>query len=316
MATSGVYGFYVTRDDIVREALLNLKKIDGIDPIEPTLMADCVRKLNLLVKQWQGRADFAPGLKVWTRKTGHLFLNTTPGAYMLSHTTTGWAYDPLQTTTTAPLAAAATGVQVSSITGMTIGDKVGVQLDTGALFWTTIASFGTLTINLSSGLPSSSATGNVVFTYTSTPQFPLVIESATLRDVNYADTPLNIMQRRDYDFLPNKADPTNVGDPTAILYETNLGYGNLVVDVGACTDTSKRIVLTFMESVQDIVNNTDVPYYPQEWYRPLCWALAKECAPMLNAKWGPECESNYTDSLGIAKHKDPEVETRYFQCGE
>ena len=316
MATSGQYGFYVTRDDIVREALLNLKKIDGIDPIESTLMNDCVRKLNLLVKQWQGRADFAPGLKVWTRKVGHLFLRSTVGGYTLNNSAVGWAYDPVQTLTTATLAAAATTVPVQSISGMTAGDHVGVILDTGDIFWTTIASFGTLTINLSSGLPSSSTVGNVVYTYTSTPQFPLIIETATLRDVHYTDTPLNILQRKDYDFLPNKADPLNTGDPTAILYETNINYGTLYTDIASANDMSKHIVLTFMETVQDIVNNTDTPYYPQEWYRPLCWALAKECGPMLNAKWSPEMESNYMDALGIAKHKDPEISTMYFQCGE
>lgn len=316
MATSGVYGFYVTRDDIVREALLNIKKIDGIDPIESTMMNDCVRKLNLLIKQWQGRADFAPGLKVWTRKVGHLFLSNQTGQYTINSSTTGWGYDPRMVTTTAAVAAAGTAVPVTSITGMTVGDKVGVVLDTGALYWTTIASFGTLTVNLSAGLPSSSSSGATVFTYTSTPQFPLYIETATLRDANYTDTPLNIMQRRDYDFLPNKVSPTNTGDPTAILYETNINYGTLYTDIAACDDVSKHIVLTFMETVQDIVNNTDTPYYPQEWYRPLCWGLSKECAPMFNAKWTPEMESNYTDALGIAKHKDPEVETRYFQCGE
>jgi hypothetical protein len=316
MATSGTYSFSVTRDQIVRKALLDIKKIDGIDPIDPTVMSDCVFNLNLLVKQWQGKADFAPGLKVWTRKTGHLFLHSTTGEYALSTTYAGWAYSPVQTATTAALAATATAVAVSSIAGMTVGDHIGVQLDTGDLFWTTIASFGTLTVNSSAGLPSSSASGSVVFTYTSTPQAPLIVETATLRDINYADTPLNIMQRRDYDFLPNKVSPTNYGDPTAILYEANLGYGTLYTDIAGSNDTSKHIVLTFMEAIQDIINNTDTPYYPQEWFRPLCWGLAKECAPMFNAKWTPEMEANYNDALGIAKHKDPEIETRYFQSGE
>lgn len=316
MATSGTYSFYVTRDDIVREALLNIKKIDGIDPIPPELMNDCVRKLNLLIKQWQGRADFAPGLKVWTRKTGHLFLHSNTGEYPISTTLQGWATNYVQQFITSALSVGVTVVPVASTSGMTVGDKVGIELDMGDLFWTTVASLDATNVTLASSIPSTSVSGNILFTYTSTPQVPLVLETATLRDMNYNDTPLSIMQRRDYDFLPNKVNPTNLGDPTAILYETNLGYGTLYTDIAGSNDVSKHIVLTFMEAVQDIVNNTDVPYYPQEWYRPLCWGLAKECAPMCNAAWTPTMESNYTDSLGIAKHKDPEVETRYFQCGE
>lgn len=316
MTTSGQYSFYVTRDDIVREALLNIKKIDGIDPIDSVVMNDCTRKLNLLIKQWQGRADFAPGLKVWTRKVGHLFLSSSTGQYTLSASSVGWAYNPVQTVSTATVAAAGTAVPVSSLSGMTVGDHVGVVLDSGVLFWTTIASFGTLTINLTDALPTQSGTGNTVFTYTTTPQFPLIIETVSLRDNTFNDTPVNILQRKDYDFLPNKVNPSNTGDPTAILYETNINYGTLYTDIAASNDTSKHLVITFMETVQDIVNNTDTPYYPQEWYRPLIWGLSKECAPMFNAKWTPEMQSNHDDALGIAKHKDPEISTMYFQCGE
>lgn len=315
MATSGSYGFSINRDQIVRKALLDLKKIDGIDPIDPTIMSDCVLNLNLMVKQWQGRADFAPGLKVWTRKTGHLFLHAFTGQYNINSSFAGWTNDNYdQTYTTANAAAAATALVVQSITGVLVGDKVGVMLDTGDLFWSTVSSLGTLTINLSTPLPSSSVGGNIVFSYTSTPIQPLLIETATLRDQWYNDTPLNLLTRPQYDFLPNKVSPNNYGDPTAILYENQLTTGNLYTDIAGSNDTSKHIVLTYMETIQDFVNNNDTPYYPQEWYLPLCWGLAKQCAPMFNAKWTPEMESNYQDSLAIAKRKDPQIETMYFQA--
>jgi hypothetical protein len=316
MATSGVYSFYVTRDDIVREALLNINKIDGIDPIESVIMNDCVRKLNLLIKQWMGKTDFAPGLKVWTRKRAHLFLHSTTGQYTLGPSAVGWADSYVQTYTTASLAANATVVPLTSISGMNVGDHIGIELDSGDLYWTAIASFGALTANLTVGVPSTSAAGNIVFTYTTTPQQPLMIETATLRDDQYNDTPLNIMQSRDYDFLPNKVSPSNYGDPTAVYFENQLGYSYIYTDVAGSNDVSKHIALTFMQPVQDFVNSTDAPYYPQEWYRPLCWGLSRECAPMFNAQWTPVHEENYKDALAIAREKDPEVETRYFQPGQ
>lgn len=315
MATSGIYSVTVTRDQIVRQALLNIKKIDGIDPIPADIMNDCVLALNLLVKQWQGKADFAPGLKVWTRKRGHLFLRAFTGQYAVGPSLQGWTESYNQTWSTASVAAAGVTLPVSSLSGMTIGDNIAVELDTGDLFWSTIASFGTLTVNLSSPLPSSSASGNVVFSYTSTAQMPVYVETALLRDINASDTPLNIMQSRDYDFLPNKTSPNNYGDPTAIYVETKLGYTNIYTDIAGSNDVTKHIVLTYLEPLQVFVNNTDTAYFPDEWLRPLAWALGKEVAPMFNAAWSPTMEANYSDAMAIAKHKDPEVETRYFQCG-
>ncbi len=316
MSTSGSYSFYVTRDDIVREALLNIKKIDGIDPIENVIMADCVRKLNLLVKQWMGRSDFAPGLKVWTRKRGHLFLHAFTGQYTVGPTAVGWAESYYQSQASASIAALSSTVVIPASAGsLSPGAAIGIELDTGDLYWTTVYTYLSGTITLTTPVPSSSAAGNVVFWYTSTPQQPLNIEAAVLRDFQYNDTPLNIMQSKEYDFLPNKVSPSNYGDPTAIYYENQLGYSYVYTDVAGSNDVSKHIVLTYMEPVQDFVNGSDTPYYPQEWYRPLCWGLAKECAPMFNATWGQTEESNFKDSLIIARMKDPEVVTMYYQPG-
>ena len=315
MTTSGTYSFFVTRDDIVREALVNAQAIDGVDPIDPILMSDMVRKLNLLCKQWMGKADFAPGLKVWTRKRGHLFLRAFTGQYSVGPTSVGWAASYVQTAAAAASPAGATGLVLNSTTGINVGDHIAVELDTGDLFWSTVTLIASPVAYLSSALPSSSALNQVVFAYTSTPQQPLLIETALLRDNQQSDTPLNIMQSRDYDFLPNKVSPNNYGDPTAIYYENQLGTSNLYTDVSGSADVSKHVVLTYMEPVQDFVNGTDVPYYPQEWYRPLCWGLTKEACPMLNATWTPAMAENYRDSLSIAQKKDPEVETRYYQPG-
>ena len=316
MTTSGSYSFFVTRDDIVREALLNTLAIDGIDPIEPVLMNDMVRKLNLICKQWMGKADFAPGLKVWTRKRGHLFLRAFTGQYSVGPTSVGWAYAPSMTATTAASPSGAAALVVSSTTGINVNDNISVELDTGDLFWSTVSLINLGVVYLSTSLPSSSAAGNVVWSYTATPQQPLLIEAAVLRDSQNSDTPMRFLQSLDYDLLPNKVSTNNYGDPTAIYYENQLGTSNLYTDVSGAADVSKHLVLTFMEPVQDFINSTDTPYYPQEWYRPLCWELTKEACPMLNAAWTPVMESNRTNSLSIAQRKDPEVSTMHFQAGQ
>ena len=70
MSTSGTYTFTVTRDDIIREAMLNIGRLDAYSQIDPTETTDCARKLNMMVKTWMGRLDYAPGLKAWTRQRG------------------------------------------------------------------------------------------------------------------------------------------------------------------------------------------------------------------------------------------------------
>ena len=61
MPTSGTYSFTVTRDDIVREAMLNIGKLGEAETPTAQEVTDCARKLNMLVKQWMARQDFAPG---------------------------------------------------------------------------------------------------------------------------------------------------------------------------------------------------------------------------------------------------------------
>ena len=51
MSTSGTYTFTVTRDDIIREAMLNIGKLDAYGSIDPQETTDCARKLNMMCKQ-------------------------------------------------------------------------------------------------------------------------------------------------------------------------------------------------------------------------------------------------------------------------
>ena len=114
-------------------------------------------------------------------------------------------------------------------------------------------------------LNSQASSGNAVYCYQTAAQNPRKIETALLRDEFNTDTPLNIMTVQTYDQLPNKTDPNNVGDPTAIYVEEGLTTTTIYTDVGACQDVSKYIVLTYLEPVQDFTTTTDTPYYPQAW---------------------------------------------------
>lgn len=315
MTTSGSYSFSISRDEIIRQAMLNIKRLDPDESPSPQEVTDCARVLNMMCKQWQGKSDFAPGLKVWTRKWGHRLLSNTTGAYTLSASAQGWTNSLLTTATTAAAAAAATAIVVSSVTGMAATNNIAIELNSGDLFYTTISSIASLTINLAAPLPSTVSSGNMVYVYSTAAQFPLNLETAVLRDDQNSDTPLRVMTVQDYAYLPNKADPTYTGDPTAVYLEVGLGTATLYTDVGSAQDVSKHIVMSYMETVQDFTAAGDNPYYPQEWYLALCWGLTEQICPMFGATWTEKMEALKNSALAIARNKGAEITSLYFQPG-
>jgi len=317
MTTSGTYSFSVSRDDIVRESLLNIRKLDELEIPTPQETQDCARKLNMLVKQWQGTADFAPGLKTWTRRHGHLFLSNSTGQYTVGPGGIGWTNSYVGTTLTASAASGQPVITVASATGLSANQNIGVALNSGSLFWSTILSVIGTTVTLNSNLTGDAAANSIVFAYTTTAQQPVVIETAFLRDINNDDTPLNIIRTiGDYDLLPSKNNTDFVSDPTAIYYEFQLTNGVLYTDVAASQDVSKHICMSYLEAVQDFTNPLDTPEYPQEWFLALSWGLAKQICPMYGATWTPLMQDNFTSALAIAQRKETEIVTMFFQSRE
>jgi len=316
MTTSGTYSFSISGYDIVRQAMLNIQRLDADEAPTASEAKDCLFALNMMCKQWMARYDFAPGLKVWTRKRGHVFLSGTTGAMTIGPgSTTGWTNDCEATSTTAVAYTAATSITVTAVVAATANWYVGVQLDSGTLFWTTATSVAGLTVNLAAGLPSQSSSGSQVFMYQTTAQNPQTIESAILRDDQYSDTPLRMLTVQDYDYLPNKADVTNSGDPSAIYFERGISTSVLYLDVGSAQDVSKHVVLTYLEPVQDFANLANTPYYPQEWYLALCWGLSEQIAPMFRANWSQKMEALKLAAVASARQGDPERSSLYFQPG-
>lgn len=317
MTTSGSFSFTVNRDQIIRDAMLNIAKLDEVEVPSAQDITDCNLKLNMLVKQWMGKSDFMPGLKVFKRKWGYLFLSNSTGKYTVGPGATGWTNSFVRPLTTATAASGANSIIVDSATGIATNYYIGIQLDTGALQWTTVSGVVSTTISLTDVLTGQASSGAQVYCYQTIAQQPLSIETAVLRDQHNQDTPLSFLRTvQDYANLPNKVDTLNISDPTAIYYEFQLTNSNLYTDCGAAEDVRKYIVMSYMEPVQDMVNPTDNFDYPQEFFLALSWGLSKQIAPMYNMPWTQVMESNYNASVGIAGHKDAEVTTMFFQSGE
>lgn len=319
MASSGSVDFSVTRDQIISDALENMGRLAiGGTPTaaQTTQMA---RKLNMIVKQWMGKSDFAPGLKQWSRKTAYLFLNTGHSVYTLgptateTGTTNKWASSYVQTTLSANAAASASSVSLTSATGISSTDRIGIVLNDGTVHWT-IATMSGTTANLTTALASAANSGNVVFAYATANQGrrPLHIISACLRTTDTIDyPPMEPMLREEYEGIGNKiAD----GTPQAYLYEDTLTDGTLTLNIEP-SDATFVVRIIYLSPIEDFDSATDTPDYPQEWYRPLCSQLTIDGAPSYGVPVTQEMKMIRDESLAIARNANPEVSHLFFQPG-
>lgn len=329
-STSGSYTFSVTRDQIIRQAMLDIGALQEAESPTGQEITDCAFKLNMMVKQWMGNTDFSPGLKVWTRKRGDLFLSPTQYTYALGpggdhwvDNTTGLPYPQAygQTTLLAGYPGGATVLGVASTSQFNILDYIGVQTG-NTIFWTQVANIGSGTVTLAQPLPATGGTASAfVWNYTNKGTRPLVLVTALLRDIYANDTPLRIFKTvEEYESRPTKTAPSNVADPTAVFYEARFKsqsqHGRIYLDVGGAQDVTKHIHCVYLSPVEDFVNPGDAPDYPQEWFRPLVNGHARDIAPMFDCDWTSTMEANLQESLAIARQGNPAESADYFEVNE
>lgn len=328
-ATSGSYVFSVTQSQIITQAMLDIGALSAGESPTAQEYSDCAFKLSMLVKQWQSNTDFSAGLKVWTRKRADLFLGYSKYTYALGQTgdnwvesTTGLPYPQSygQTTLTNSVGQGATILPVASASQMNIGDFIGIQVGSD-IYWTRVTGFSvpSLTVTIATpGIPSGGAQQNgYVWNYTKKGVRPLVMLTCVLRDIYFNDTPIDFMTVERYESLPTKVAPTNIADPTAVLYESQFKNqfpnGRLYLDVGGAQDVTKHLHVVYLAPVEDMVNPGDSPDYPQQWYRPLVLGLGKDICPMFDCEFSTDMQETLQESLAIAKESDPATTDIYFE---
>ncbi len=305
MATSGSANFSVTGQEIVEGALRSLGVLGRGRALQAGDLEDGLEALNMLVKQWQGKADFAPGLKVWTRKRATLFLQKATYEYDLGpsgdHATPD-TYD--ETTMRVAASTSATTLEVTSTTGMTAADYIGIVLDSGSIHWTTVASVTDGdTVVITTGLASAAAIGNKVYAYTNKIQRPLNILTFNLRDSDGNDTPVYGMELEEYEAIPDK---DTASTPTRYNYESQLTNGVLRFDT-APDDVSYLGKFVYLRPVEDLDAGSNDLDYPQHWFRALKFNLALDLAPEKGKEPSAQLKANAAQSLAMAQNVDPET---------
>jgi hypothetical protein len=269
MALSASKNYSITRANIIESALLTLGVFDQGEAVsgEETNAAD--RRLNLMVKEWVAR-----GADIWLRDEITVFLQPDTQSYALgtAHATASY----VDTALSGSAAASATSLAVTSTTGMTAADNIGIKLDDDSIHWDTISSVDTTTtLTLTTGLASAAASANKVYAYTTKAGRPTKLVYAYRRDVNGYDTEVTRIGEEEYRGQSNKA---SSGVPTVLWYQPTMTTGTLYVwPVDGGSNCDKLIVIgQYYPDDFDIASNN--PQFPIEWGNTLVWGLAAELA--------------------------------------
>jgi len=278
MATSGSVNFSVTALDIINQAFSKV----GVKQAEQALQAqevqDGLDSLNLMVKAWQGQ-----GLHLWTREEGVLFLDVGKTDYLIGPTGDEATNldDFISTTTTTAEAALATVIEVTSTTGMTAADNVGIQLDDGTRHWTTIVSVDSSTqITITTGILSVAALGNSVFTFTTFIERPLRVTSFRRKTFN-EDNEIQVESWSRSEYF-NQVNKESQGTVVNAYYSPLLGNGRMYVWQTA-SSVNDFVRFSFERNIEDFDVTSNNPDFPIEWAETLIWNLAARLGVDYNA---------------------------------
>jgi len=280
VATSGTRTVTRTRDDIIKGAyrLLGLIDAGGTVP-HPEMIVNAADDLNDMIMDWQ-----ADGVGLWLKADATLYMQKGTASYNIGPTGDHCTLSADETTVNGDVASGSATIVVTSATGITASDYIGVELDSGDFQFTTVSgSPAGTTVTLADVLTDAVNDGAFVFTYTTKVSRPLYLES--VRFVQDDDTELQIEIRgRDEYFAVN--DKTDEGTPNFVYYDPQLTNGKLYVWQPP-SDVEYRLKFTVMQPIEVFTAGTDSPPFPQEWFNALRYGLADYMGPQYMTKIDP-----------------------------
>jgi hypothetical protein len=305
VSTSGTVTYSVNEADIIKDALIEIGYLDAEETPTANDIVIARRKLNLLIKQWTSQIDFAPGLKMWTRRTGYLFLQDGQVQYSLGPSGDNATETYTRTTLSASAANGAGTVTVASVTGIATTYYIGVVLDSGSIHWTTVngAPAGSV-VTLTAVLTGAASSGNTVFCYQTKMRRPFELLSGSRRDTDGLDAPVDVqMNLAEYEAIYDK---TSEGSPYRLYFEAQ--RTNAVVYLNcAPEDVTEVIRLPYLSYIEDFAAETDDADFPAEWARPLVLQLANDCCRPFGRAVSADLKQDLMEALAMARKAYPQV---------
>lgn len=312
MSSSGTTTYSATELDIYTDVLQTLGIIGAVETPDPNDAVLLRRKMNMLLKQWVAQADFAPGLKMWTRRRGFLFFVPDQHVYSIGPSGDECAdEDYASTTTTVAAATSDTTITVASVSGIAASSSIGVLLDSGSLHWTTVSGAPSgLVVTLATGLPSAAAVGARVFCFAAQVRNPFDIESAVFRDRDGGDSPIDPnMSLLEYEAIRVKGAD---GTPSGLYFQA--GKTAAKVYLNRAPDDMRgvlRFVYTsYIEDASTLSTSIDIP---AEWIRAVSTQLVLDCADAFGRAVTPSMGKLRDEALAMARNAHPLMSTAAYE---
>lgn len=269
MATSGLVSFNLTVIEIINKAFSKMGVKIAEQDITADEQQDGIDSLNMMIKAWA-----AQGLHLWSKDEGIQFLDVGKTDYNLGpNGDEACQFDDfIGTSTTTAKVTTDTVFQVTSTTGMAIGDNAGVELDNNTRHWTTILTVdSSVQITLTTGIPSASKSTSTVFTFTNLIERPNRILSFRRKTFGNDNEIPVIKWSRDQYF--NQVNKISQGTVVNCYYSPQLNDGRLYVWQTA-SSVNDFVRFTFERQLQDVTLGTETIDFPPEWLECVIYNLA------------------------------------------
>lgn len=266
MTISTSTNFSINRNDICKAALRKCGALGADEAMSDEDLAIASFELNLLLKHLQNQP-----VHVWKREEATLFLQKDQERYDLSLNSSDHFTDLHYQTAVTTTVSSGTSLVVDDASDMTIADYIGVVLDDGSLFWTTITNIVSSTITLNSAITSTATAGNRVYAYTTKSPRPISILDIRRRDMSDdTDIQISALSYEDYFRLPNKTQGAYVSQ---YMYNRKINKGELYV-WGKPENVDNTLKITYNKPISDVDVYSDEPDVPQDLYMMLIYQLA------------------------------------------
>jgi hypothetical protein len=271
MALSGSTDFSLTAQSLIKHALKEINVFGVGETLDAEEFNDAKETLNMLLRSWQHSMRFA-----WLVKDATLFLVSGQQSYDLYSTGDHCTDSLTETALAADVDSGAASITVDSITGITDGGYIGIRLDDGSIQWTTVdGSPSGVTVTLDDALTDDASEDAAVYFYTTRLAVPERILNARYDD-DTSETPLTEYDQRQYETLIQSKDST--GCPT--IYWPKRNIDRMTVYVWPVdTETTGKLIMSVLTTINDIDNVNDSLHLPVHWYRALKYSLAVELSP-------------------------------------
>lgn len=263
--------FNKTAGNLIRDAL-RIATITGIETtVQPSDYARGADLLNNILGALQAKQ-----IHIWSETEAVMPLNPLQQSYVMGtdHVFTEYEYTQMRVAAVA----GATTLEVDSTAGMTAGDFIGIELDTGERQWTTInVVTDSDTLTIVDALDEDVAIDATVFTYTTKIDQPVRVLSARYSDsITSDELPIWIISRQDYFALPSKF---SQGAVNQVYYSRQLENAPLYVWPTAQT-CNNVLRFTFIKPQYIPEDQSENILIPPEWYNALTWLLAGDLGMM------------------------------------